>query len=76
MGTQDDYAQAKAFVVRHQITFRMFWDSGFTSWQGFGIQRQPASVLVSRHGTKLKKWQGELDEEQRAEAVRLARESE
>lgn len=53
----------------------MLWDRGFASWQGFGIQRQPASVLVSRDGTKLKKWQGELDEDQKSEAVRLAKES-
>jgi len=52
----------------------MLWEDGFRSWQGFGVQRQPASILVSRGGTKIKKWQGELDDSKRAEAVRLAKE--
>lgn len=52
----------------------MLWEGGFESWQGFGIQRQPASILVARGGTRIMKWQGELDDSQRAEAVRLAKE--
>ncbi|GAC1376203.1 MAG: hypothetical protein NVSMB32_18850 [Actinomycetota bacterium] len=50
----------------------MLWDPGFTSWQGFGISRQPASILVSRDGTRIKKWQGELKGADMAEAARLA----
>ena len=72
VGTQDTYAEAEAFVARHGITFRMLWEDGFESWQGFGIQRQPASILVSREGTRIKKWQGELNDKDGAEAVRLA----
>lgn len=72
VGTQGDLAEAKAFVRRDSITFRMLWENGFTAWQGFSIQHQPASILVSPDGTKVKKWQGPLDESQRAEAARLA----
>ena len=50
VGTQDGYAMAQAFVARHGLTFRMLWDRGFASWNGFGIQGQPASILVSTDG--------------------------
>ena len=50
----------------------MLWDSGFSSWQGFGITRQPAAVLVSRGGTQVQKWQGELTTQDHAEVLRLA----
>lgn len=61
-------------MARHRITFRMFWDSGFESWDGFEVWGQPASILVSRSGTKLKRWVGAMNDEERAEAARLARE--
>jgi peroxiredoxin len=73
LGTQSDYDEAKGFVARYGITFRMFWDSGFDSWDGFYVRRQPTSILASRGGTKIKRWDGALTEQQRAEAVRLAR---
>ena len=71
MGTQDSFREAEGFVARHGITFRMLWEDGFESWQGFGIQRQPASILVSRDGARLMKWQGTLDDATRVEALRL-----
>ena len=74
LGTQSDYDEAQDFVTRYGITFRMFWDSGFKSWDGFSVRRQPTSILVSRGGTKIKRWDGALADEQWAEAVRLARE--
>jgi hypothetical protein len=74
LGTQSDYDEAKDFVARYGITFRMFWDSGFKSWDGFDVFRQPTSILVSRGGTRIKRWDSALTDEQRAEAVRLARE--
>ena len=61
-------------MARYGITFRMLWDSGFESWDGFDVFRQPTSILVSRGGTKIKRWDRALADQQRAEAVRLARE--
>ena len=71
VGTQDSLGEAEEFVARHGITFRMLWEDGFESWRGFGIQRQPASILVSPQGARLMKWQGALDDATRAEALRL-----
>lgn len=74
LGTQSDYDEARDFVARYGITFRMFWDSGFQSWDGFDVWRQPTSILVSRGGTMIKRWDSALAGQQRAEAARLARE--
>ncbi|HEV3364412.1 MAG TPA: hypothetical protein VG795_09770 [Acidimicrobiia bacterium] len=74
LGTQSDYDEAQAFAARYRITFRMFWDSGFKSWDGFSVWGQPTSILVSRGGTKMQRWQGAMNDQQRAEAARLARE--
>jgi hypothetical protein len=74
LGTQGDYDEAQDFVARYGITFRMFWDSSFKSWDGYDVWRQPTSILVSRSGTKIKRWDSALSDQQRAEAVRLARE--
>ena len=72
VGTQDGYAKAQEFVARHRLTFRMLWDRGFASWNGFGIQGQPASILVSTDGRELKRWIGVLSNEEHAEVLRLA----
>ena len=74
LGTQSDYDEAKDFAARYGITFRMFWDSGFESWDGFDVWRQPTSILVSRGGTMIKRWDSALTDQQRSEAARLARE--
>ena len=74
LGTQSDYDEARDFVARYGITFRMFWDSGFDSWDGFDVRGQPTSILVSRGGTKVKRWLGAMSDQQREEATRLARE--
>ena len=74
LGTQSDYDTAREFAARHAITFRMFWDRGFDSWDGFEVWGQPTSILVSRSGTKMKRWIGAMNDEQRAEAARMARE--
>ncbi len=74
LGTQSDYNEANDFVARYGITFRMLWDSGFESWDGFKVWRQPTSILVSRAGTKIKRWDSPLTDQHRLEAVRLARE--
>jgi hypothetical protein len=52
----------------------MFWDDSFKSWDGYDVWRQPTSILVSRGGTKIKRWDSALSDQQRAEAARLARE--
>lgn len=75
LGTQNIEEDARDFVVRHDITFPIFWDEGFASWQGFGIQRQPAAVLVAPDGRELGRWQGELTPDRQAEAARLAQEA-
>ena len=74
LGTQGDYDDARDFVARHGITFRMFWDSGYDSWDGFHVRGQPTSILVARSGTQMKRWVGPMNDEDRAEAVSLARE--
>jgi len=73
LGAQGDYDDARAFVARHGITFRMFWDHGFDSWNGFYVRGTPTSILVSRSGTEMKRWLGVMSDQQRADAVRLAR---
>jgi len=72
VGTQDGFAKAQEFVARHRLTFPMLWDRGFASWDGFGIQGQPASILVSTDGRELKRWIGLLTAEEHAEVLRLA----
>ena len=61
-------------MARYGITFPMFWDRGFESWNGFEVFRQPTSILVSPGGAKIKRWDSALDDRQRAEAIQLARE--
>jgi peroxiredoxin len=73
LGTQGEYGEAQDFVARYGITFRMFWDESFKSWDGYDVWRQPTSILVSRGGTELKRWQSMMRDDERADAVRLAR---
>ena len=73
LGARSDYDDAQDFVARHGITFRMFWDSGFDSWDGYSVWGTPTSILVSRGGTTMKRWSGAMSDQQRAEAVRHAR---
>jgi peroxiredoxin len=74
LGTQGEYVEAQDFVARHGITFPMFWDTSFKSWDGYDVWRQPTSILVSRGGTEMKRWQGVMRDQERAEAAQLARE--
>lgn len=72
LGAHDSYAEAEEFVNRHKVPFRMLWDPGYESWLGFGIQRQPASILLSPAGTRVRSWHGALDDAKRQEVLRLA----
>ena len=72
LGTQDSYAEAREFVSRHGVTFRMLREGGFASWDAFGIQGQPASILVSKDGRELKRWIGRLYDDDHADILRLA----
>ncbi|MGH9042837.1 MAG: TlpA family protein disulfide reductase [Acidimicrobiia bacterium] len=74
-GTQDTFGDAEDFVARHDVPFKMLWDSGFESWEAFGISRQPAAVLLAPDGTELDRWQGELSESDQARALELARQA-
>lgn len=60
-------------MARHDITFQILWEDSFAAWQNFGVQRQPAAVLVSADGKELGRWQGELTPDRQAEVLELAR---
>ena len=70
IGTQDGLDEAKKFHARHQITFPLLWDEGFTTWDAFDIANQPAAVLLDRNGASLKRWFGMFDPD---EVLELAR---
>lgn len=44
------------------ITFPMLWDTGFESWQHFGVASQPAWIMFDPDGQALDGWLGQLDE--------------
>jgi hypothetical protein len=52
LGGQGTFDDARDFAARHGITFRMFWDSHFDSWDGFYVRGTPTSILVSRGARK------------------------
>ena len=58
LGTQDDLDDARDFVEKGGITFTMLWDSSFQSWVELGIHGQPAAILFTADGTKLRQWVG------------------
>ncbi len=69
IGTQDSFPEAEDFRSRHGITFSLLWDESFETWNALDIQSQPAAILMSATGEKVKTWQGPIPEE---EVVRLA----
>lgn len=72
LGTQDDSDQAVQFVENGgTVSFPMYWDETFTSWEAFGIRSQPAAALLSPDGEVLGSWLGAFDED---EVLRLAAE--
>ena len=72
LGTQDNTDMAVDFVSDGGlVSFPMYWDETFISWQVFGIRSQPAAALLSPDGDVLGGWLGAFDE---AEVLRLAAE--
>ncbi len=73
LGTQDDSDLAVDFVERGgTVSFPMYWDETFISWQVFGIRSQPAAALLSPDGEVIGGWLGRFPE---GEVLRLAAES-
>ena len=69
IGTQDSFPEAKAFRARHNITFSLLWDESFDTWNAFGIESQPAAVLMAANGDVIQGWQGQFPED---DVLRLA----
>lgn len=69
LGTQDNTDLAIDFIEKGgTVSFPMYWDETFISWQTFGIRSQPAAALLSPDGEVLGGWLGAFDE---AEVLRL-----
>ena len=62
LGTQDSFAEAEEFVARYGTSFPMLWDESFTSWTRFGVNGQPAWILLTPDGEVVERWNGVLDE--------------
>ncbi len=70
LGTQDDGDYALDFVTsRETYSFPMYWDDTFETWVAFGIDSQPAAVLLAPDGEVLASWRGMFDID---EVLRLA----
>ncbi len=62
LGTQDNLAQANAFVEDYGITHTLLWDESFQSWAELGVSLQPSAQLYAADGTLLREWLGPFDE--------------
>jgi hypothetical protein len=72
LGTQDNTDMAVEFVENGgTVSFPMYWDETFLSWQAFGVRSQPAAALLSPDGEVLDGWLGMFDID---EVLRLAAE--
>lgn len=70
LGTQDNSDDAIDFIEKGgTVSFPMYWDETFISWQAFGVRSQPAAALLSPDGEVLAGWLGAFDED---EVLRLA----
>ena len=50
LGTQDNSDQAVQFVENGGIvSFPMYWDEPFVSWEAFGVRSQRLAELTRRH---------------------------
>lgn len=62
LGTQNTAAEAAEFVRdTGTISFPMYWDETFETWNAFGVRGQPAAVLLSPAGEVLGSWLGPFD---------------
>lgn len=65
LGAQDSLEQAEDFVDEHGVkTPQMLYDASFASWEHFGINGQPAAILVDRDGVARELWFGPFDEDE------------
>jgi hypothetical protein len=70
LGTQDNTDMAVEFIEQSgTVSFPMYWDETFISWQAFGVRSQPAAALLSPDGEVLGSWLGMFDID---EVLRLA----
>ena len=72
LGAQDDLSQAKDFVARYDVSFRMLWDPTFQTWQTLGVPGQPAALLVAADGTPIQSWLGPFDQREVLDLARRA----
>lgn len=62
LGTQNTVEDAVEFVESTgTLSFPMYWDETFTSWDAFGVRGQPAAALLSPTGEILGGWIGVFD---------------
>ena len=73
LGTQDSAEEAVEFVASTgTLSFPMFWDETFVTWQVFGVGAQPAAALLAPDGELLGGWLGQFPVD---EVLELARAS-
>ncbi len=71
MGAQDGFEQAQGFVESTGTqSLMMIWDESFASWSYYGVQGQPAALLVDASGNPIQGWLGAFDVD---EVLELAR---
>jgi hypothetical protein len=70
LGTQDDLPYAERFVEMYDITFPMYWDASFLTWQALGIRGQPAAILFDTQGRAVQRWFGPFDLDEALAAAR------
>jgi hypothetical protein len=59
MGSQDNLGMAEEFVSRNEVaTPLMTWDSGFDTWEHYGVRGQPYVMLLDENGATLGEWFG------------------
>ena len=64
LGTQDSAGEAADFVEKYgTYSFPVYWDETFETWAAFGVQAQPAAVLLSPDGEVLDGWLGAFPED-------------
>lgn len=57
-------------MEKYGITFPMYWDASFLTWQALGIRGQPAAILFDTEGRQVQKWIGPFDLDEALTAAR------